>query len=46
MNQSPMLGRFVRQTDVDVVMLAGRYTLLDPSASRDLLPAALERDVG
>jgi D-threo-aldose 1-dehydrogenase len=46
MNQSPMLARFVRRTDMDMVMLAGRYTLLDQSASRDLLPAALERDVG
>jgi D-threo-aldose 1-dehydrogenase len=46
MNQSAMLTRFVRETDVDVVMLAGRYTLLDQSAARDLLPAALDRGVG
>ncbi len=46
MNQSPMLARFVRRSDMDMVMLAGRYTLLDQSASRDLLPAALELDVG
>ena len=31
MNQSAMLTRFVRETDVDVVMVAGRYTLLDQS---------------
>jgi D-threo-aldose 1-dehydrogenase len=46
MNQSAMLTRFVQQTDVDVVMLAGRYTLLDQSAAIDLLPAALDRGVG
>lgn len=45
MNQSAMLTRFVRETDLDVVMLAGRYTLLDQSAAADLLPACLERDV-
>ncbi len=46
MNQAPVLARFVRETDVDVVMVAGRYTLLDQSAGEDLLPAALERGVG
>jgi D-threo-aldose 1-dehydrogenase len=43
MNQSGMLARFIRQTDVDVVMLAGRYTLLEQGAADDLLPAALEQ---
>ena len=42
MNQSAMLARFIRQTDVDVVMLAGRYTLLEQGAADDLLPTALE----
>ena len=46
MNQSAMLADFVRECDVDVVMLAGRYTLLDRSAADDLLPLALERGVG
>ncbi len=46
MNQSAMLTEFVRRYDVDVVMLAGRYTLLDQSALHDLLPLALERGVG
>lgn len=45
MNQSAMLAEFVRRADVDVVMLAGRYTLLDQSALDDLLPLALERSV-
>ncbi|MFI7277134.1 aldo/keto reductase [Streptomyces sp. NPDC049879] len=43
MNQSAMLTRFVRDTDVDVVLLAGRYSLLDQSGLTDLLPAAAER---
>ncbi|MEW2078249.1 aldo/keto reductase [Streptomyces sp. NPDC013433] len=42
MNQTAMLTRFVRDTDVDVVLCAGRHTLLDHSALTDLLPAALE----
>jgi D-threo-aldose 1-dehydrogenase len=43
MNQFAMLARFIRQTDIDVVMLAGRYTLLEQGAADDLLPAALEQ---
>ena len=46
MNQSGMPTRFVRETDIDVVMLAGRFTLLDQTALADLLPAARERHVG
>ena len=46
MNQARMLAEFVRRCDVDVVMVAGRYTLLDHSAADDLLPLALERGVG
>ncbi|MFI6091204.1 aldo/keto reductase [Streptomyces sp. NPDC051218] len=42
MNQTAMLTRFVRETDVDAVLCAGRYTLLDQSALADLLPAAHE----
>ncbi|MFF1876651.1 aldo/keto reductase [Leifsonia sp. NPDC058230] len=45
MNQSAMLTRFVEQTDLDIVMCAGRYTLLDQGAERDLLPAAAARGV-
>ncbi|RPK39308.1 aldo/keto reductase [Streptomyces sp. NBC_01260] len=43
MNQTAMLTRFVRDTDADVVLCAGRYTLLDQSALTDLLPAAAAR---
>lgn len=42
MNQTEMLTRFVRDTDVDVVLCAGRYTLLDHGALTELLPAAEE----
>ncbi|MEU6553787.1 aldo/keto reductase [Streptomyces sp. NPDC046915] len=45
MNQAEMLTRFVRETDVDVVLCAGRYTLLDQGAAAELLPAAVERGV-
>ncbi|MDX3076281.1 aldo/keto reductase [Streptomyces sp. MI02-7b] len=46
MNQAAMLAEFVRRTDVDVVMVAGRFTLLDQSALDDLLPVAAARGVG
>ena len=45
MNQAEMLTRFVTDTDVDLVLVAGRYTLLDQSAATELLPAALRRGV-
>jgi D-threo-aldose 1-dehydrogenase len=45
MNQTEMLTRFVSETDIDVVLVAGRYTLLDQTAADTLLPAALERGV-
>lgn len=45
MNQSEMLADFVRETDLDVVMLAGRYSLLEQGALDDLLPACEQRDV-
>jgi D-threo-aldose 1-dehydrogenase len=45
MNQSAMLADLVRETDVDVVMLAGRYTLLEQDALDDLLPLCRERGV-
>ena len=46
MNQSAMPAEFVRRHDVDVIMLAGRYTLLEQGALDDLLPLAVERGVG
>jgi D-threo-aldose 1-dehydrogenase len=45
MNQAGMLTRFITDTDIDVVLLAGRYTLLDQRAAPTLLPAAQQRGV-
>jgi D-threo-aldose 1-dehydrogenase len=45
MNRAGLLTRFVTDTDVDAVLVAGRYTLLDKTAARELLPAALRRGV-
>jgi D-threo-aldose 1-dehydrogenase len=45
MNHSAVPTRFVNETDIDMVLIAGRYTLLDQSAALDLLPAALNRGV-
>jgi D-threo-aldose 1-dehydrogenase len=45
MNQASMLARFVRECDIDVVMVAGRLTLLDRTAQLELLPLAAERKV-
>jgi D-threo-aldose 1-dehydrogenase len=46
MNQVPMLVRFARETDMDLFMVAGRYTLLDPSALDELMPLCVERGIG
>ena len=46
MNQAEMLGRFVERVDLDCVLLAGRYTLLDRRGADLLLPRCLERGVG
>jgi D-threo-aldose 1-dehydrogenase len=43
MNQSQMLTRFAEEADFDCFLLAGRYTLLNQSGLRDLLPTALRR---
>jgi D-threo-aldose 1-dehydrogenase len=45
MNQSAMLERFARETDMDVFLLAGRYTLLDQDALATLLPVCLDRGI-
>lgn len=46
MNQTAMLTRFVTETDLDCVLVAGRYSLLDRSAADELLPTCAEREVG
>ena len=43
MNQSRIPTRFVREAEVDAVLIAGRLSLLDGSALRDLVPACRER---
>jgi len=45
MNQAEMLARFARDTDMDVFLCAGRYTLLDQSALPELLPACEARGI-
>ena len=45
MNQAAMLDRFVRTVDLDCVLLAGRYTLLDRSGAV-LLDRCAEQQVG
>ena len=46
MNQFEMLGRFVERVDLDCVLLAGRYTLLDRRGADQLLPRCVARGVG
>ncbi|HKU12267.1 MAG TPA: aldo/keto reductase [Sinomonas sp.] len=45
-NSVEALARCVRSADLDLVMLAGRYTLLEQPAAADLLPACLENGTG
>jgi D-threo-aldose 1-dehydrogenase len=42
-NQSAVLTDLARTGDLDCVLVAGRYTLLDQGALADLLPACAER---
>ena len=46
MNQAAMLARFAREADPDVFLVAGRYTVLDRSASDELLPLCEARGIG
>jgi D-threo-aldose 1-dehydrogenase len=45
MNQAEMLAAFVRHTEMDLIMLAGRYTLLEQGALDEFLPMCAERGV-
>jgi D-threo-aldose 1-dehydrogenase len=45
MNQTAMLADFARHTDMDLLMLAGRYTLLEQTALDELLPVCERRGV-
>jgi D-threo-aldose 1-dehydrogenase len=46
MNQWELPARFVRETDIDLIMLAGRFTLLEQGALDELLPLAEKGNVG
>jgi D-threo-aldose 1-dehydrogenase len=45
MNQAPLLEWFVERADLDCVLVAGRYSLLDTSAAGSLFPACQRRGV-
>ena len=45
MNQWQMLSDFIRQCDLNCVLMAGRYTLIDQAALPVLLPLCEERGV-
>ena len=45
MNEWERTGRMVERFDLDYILLAGRYTLLDQSALPEVLPLCLEREV-
>ena len=40
------MARLIRETELDMVMLAGRLTLLDQSGLTEVLPLCVERGVG
>ncbi|CAN7734905.1 aldo/keto reductase [Phyllobacterium sp. LjRoot231] len=42
-NESDVATRLLQNADLDAVMIAGRYTLLDQSAADDLLPLAASK---
>jgi D-threo-aldose 1-dehydrogenase len=46
MNQTAMLADFARETDMDTLMLAGRFTLLEQGALDELLPLCEARGIG
>ncbi len=45
MNEWQMPLLFIKRFDLDIILLAGRYTLLDHSGLDEFLPACIERDV-
>jgi D-threo-aldose 1-dehydrogenase len=45
MNQAEMLTRFAREGDFDCFLLAGRYTLIDHSGLKELLPLCEEKQI-
>lgn len=45
MNQAEMLARFARQGDFDCFLLAGRYTLIDHTGLKELLPLCVQKNI-
>ena len=46
MNQARALTRFVNEVDLDCLLLAGRYTILDNSSGTELLQLCREKNIG
>jgi D-threo-aldose 1-dehydrogenase len=46
MNQTNSLTRFVHEVDLDCLLLAGRYTILDNSSGTELLELCREKNIG
>lgn len=46
MNLAAPLAELIRRADVDLVMCAGRFSLLDDEALEELLPLAMTKNVG
>ena len=45
-NEADIAARFVRDADIDAVLLAGRYSLLEQPALDEFLPLAQARNIG
>jgi D-threo-aldose 1-dehydrogenase len=46
LNEADMCERFARAGDFDVMLLAGRYSLLEQPALESFLPLAVEKNIG
>jgi D-threo-aldose 1-dehydrogenase len=46
LNEADMCERFVKAGDFDVMLLAGRYSLLEQPALKSFLPLAVEKNIG
>ncbi len=46
MNQTKSLTRFVHEVDLDCLLLAGRYTILDNASGSELLQLCREKNIG
>ncbi|HEX5484183.1 MAG TPA: aldo/keto reductase [Terriglobia bacterium] len=45
MNQAEMLARFAREGEFDCFLLAGRYTLIDHTGLKELLPLCVQKNI-